>query len=65
MNVATDTVLLTGANAAANIVHVVNTSERVNGRYYDEQLPALPNPVALETEAQQTLLRLSTELTSP
>jgi NAD(P)-dependent dehydrogenase (short-subunit alcohol dehydrogenase family) len=53
------------AQAAANIVHVASTSENVNGRYYDERRPAKPNPTALDTESQQALLRISSELTSP
>jgi NAD(P)-dependent dehydrogenase (short-subunit alcohol dehydrogenase family) len=53
------------AHAAANIVHVASTDEHVNGRYYDEQRPAQPNPAALDPGTQQTLLRLSAELTSP
>ncbi len=51
--------------AAANIVHVASTSDNVNGRYYDERRPAKPNPTALDTESQQALLRISSELTSP
>ena len=53
------------AHAAANVVYVASTDEHVNGRYYDEQRPARPNPIALDAPTQQTLLRLSTELTSP
>jgi NAD(P)-dependent dehydrogenase (short-subunit alcohol dehydrogenase family) len=53
------------AQAAANIVHVASTDEHVNGRYYDEQRPAQPNPTALDTGIQQALLRISLELTSP
>jgi NAD(P)-dependent dehydrogenase (short-subunit alcohol dehydrogenase family) len=53
------------AQAAANIVHVASTDEHVNGRYYDEQRPAQPNPTALDTGVQQALLRISLELTSP
>lgn len=53
------------AQAAANIVHVAGTDEHVNGRYYDEQRPAQPNPTALDTGIQQALLRISIELTSP
>jgi NAD(P)-dependent dehydrogenase (short-subunit alcohol dehydrogenase family) len=53
------------AQAAANVVQVASTSENVNGRYYDEGRPAKPNPTALDTEIQQALLRISSELTSP
>jgi NAD(P)-dependent dehydrogenase (short-subunit alcohol dehydrogenase family) len=53
------------AQAAANIVHVASTDEHVNGRYYDEQRPAQPNPTALDAGIQQALLRISLELTSP
>jgi NAD(P)-dependent dehydrogenase (short-subunit alcohol dehydrogenase family) len=53
------------AQAAANIVHVASTVEHINGRYYDEQRPAQPNPTALDTGIQQALLRISIELTSP
>jgi NAD(P)-dependent dehydrogenase (short-subunit alcohol dehydrogenase family) len=53
------------AHAAANVFYVASTDEPVNGRYYDEQQPARPNPIALDARTQQTLLRLSTQLTSP
>jgi hypothetical protein len=53
------------AQAAANIVHVASSDEHVNGRYYDEQRPAQPNPTALDTGIQRALVRISIELTSP
>jgi hypothetical protein len=53
------------AYAAANIVPVATTDEQVNGRYYDEQRPAQQSLTALDSGTQQTLLRVSTELTSP
>jgi NAD(P)-dependent dehydrogenase (short-subunit alcohol dehydrogenase family) len=51
----------TPEHAAANVIAVAHQSADT-GTYYDEQLPAQPNPVALRADTQTQLHTLTTQL---
>jgi NAD(P)-dependent dehydrogenase (short-subunit alcohol dehydrogenase family) len=54
----------TPEHAAANLIRVAQQQDD-NGAYYDEQLPASPNPLAREPDIQRRLHELTTDAIAP